>query len=147
MALANIVQEAQEPANRVYDDASIEQLAHRLSALRDKVRKKLLDQGIQSEDISFEVYLNMRYQGTETSIMVLQPSDGDFKAEFQKTHLREFSFVFPDNKPIFVDDVRVRGIGTSSCKRSKGQQLAEALKSTAPFSSVSGKSAERIVSR
>lgn len=149
MALADIVQEAQEPTNTIYNSSTKTQLETRLAALRDKVHDKLLSQGIRSEDISYEMYLNMRYQGTETSIMVLQPADGDgdFKAEFQKTHLREFAFVFPDEKPIFVDDIRVRGIGSSRQKESDGQQLGNELRERKSFTSAPRDSAERFVSR
>lgn len=146
MALADIVQEAQEPTNTIYDNSTKTQLETRLAALRDKVHDKLLGQGIRSEDIAYEMYLNMRYQGTETSIMVLQPADGDFKAEFQKTHLREFAFVFPDEKPIFVDDIRVRGIGSSRRKESDGQQLGYELREHKSFTSAPRDSAERFVS-
>jgi 5-oxoprolinase (ATP-hydrolysing) len=127
MALADVVQEAQEPVNETYDEASRSRLETRLSNLRNQVKDQLINQGIRETDIAYEMYLNMRYQGTETSIMVQQPADGDFKAEFQKTHLREFSFCFPDDKVIFVDDVRVRGIGTSQRKDWEGEQLGQQL--------------------
>ncbi|KAL4891114.1 Hydantoinase B/oxoprolinase-domain-containing protein [Aspergillus ambiguus] len=131
MALANVVQEAQEPVSETYTEDSRGRLEKRLSLLQDKVCQQLRDQGIHADDISYEMYLNMRYQGTETSIMVLQPPDGDFKAEFKKTHLREFAFLFPDARQIFVDDVRVRGIGASGCSGpSDGNILGEELRNS-----------------
>lgn len=144
MALADVVQEAQEPVNETYSDSSRGRLETRLSILQKRVREQLLRQGISDGDISYEVYFNMRYQGTETSIMVLQPSNGDFKVEFQKTHLREFSFIFPDGRPIYVDDVRVRGIGASGRKDWDGQQLGEQLRNV-NFQPASSKLAERMV--
>ncbi|KAL2832542.1 Hydantoinase B/oxoprolinase-domain-containing protein [Aspergillus cavernicola] len=128
MALADVVQEAQEPVNETYSEPSQSRLESRLSKLRHQVGQQLISQGIRETDIMYEMYLNMRYQGTETSIMVLQPPNGDFKAEFQKTHLREFSFCFPDDKPIYVDDVRVRGIGTSERKEWEGEELGQQLR-------------------
>ncbi|KAL3462736.1 Hydantoinase B/oxoprolinase-domain-containing protein [Aspergillus heterothallicus] len=128
MALADVVQEAQEPVNETYNDASRDRLETRLATLRSQVKEQLLNQGMREADIAYEMYLNMRYQGTETSIMVQQPPNGDFKQEFQKTHLREFSFCFPDEKVIFVDDVRVRGIGTSQRKDWEGEQLGQQLR-------------------
>ncbi|KAL4882942.1 Hydantoinase B/oxoprolinase-domain-containing protein [Aspergillus karnatakaensis] len=130
MALADVVQEAQEPVNETYNEASHDELESRLANLRGSVKDQLLSQGVREEDIAYEMYLNMRYQGTETSIMVLQPPNGNFKEEFQKTHLREFSFCFPDEKPIYVDDVRVRGIGTSERKDWEGEQLGQQLNET-----------------
>ena len=130
MALADVVQEAQEPVNETYTTSSHKYLKDRLSKLRGQVRQQLIDQGIRETDIAYEMYLNMRYQGTETSIMVLQPPNGDFAEEFRKTHLREFSFCFPDDKPIYVDDVRVRGIGTSERKDWEGEELGQQLRAS-----------------
>ena len=144
MALADVVQEAQEPVNETYSDSSRERLDHRLYRQKGIVRQRLIEQGIQKENISYEMYMNMRYQGTETSTMVLQPEDGDFKAEFQRAHLREFAFVFPDSKPIFVDDVRVRGIGASGRKESDGQGLEEELRSS-KFTTVPVETSDRTV--
>ncbi|PLB43363.1 hypothetical protein P170DRAFT_459786 [Aspergillus steynii IBT 23096] len=142
MALADVVQEAQEPVNETYTEASLKILNGRLSLLQTKVHQKLVEQGIHSNSISYQSYLNMRYQGTETSIMVLKPEDGDFKEEFKKAHLREFAFLFPDERPIFVDDVRVRGIGASGGLGSEGLQLDAEMKNT-HFAPVSTQIAER----
>lgn len=129
MALADFVQEAQEPVNEVYGDESRTRLLSRLSLLRDKVRRHLNSQGISDGDISYQRYLNMRYQGTETAIMVLQPADGDFKQEFKRMHLREFAFLSPDERPIIVDDVRVRGVGScGGLEKSDGKRLGQKLK-------------------
>ncbi|KAI3002587.1 hypothetical protein CBS147346_5813 [Aspergillus niger] len=141
MALADFVQEAQEPVNEVYGDESRSRLLDRLSRLRDKVCRQLNGQGISNGDISYQRYLNMRYQGTETAIMVLEPADGDFKEEFKRMHLREFAFLSPDERPIIVDDVRVRGVGTcNALERSDGQRLGQKLK----YASFSGAPQEMV---
>lgn len=145
MALADVVQEAQEPVNDKYDESSRGRLEERLLKLQTVVREQLMSQDIREKSIMYEIYLNMRYQSTETSIMVLRPADGDFKAEFKKIHLREFSFAFPDEKAIYVDDVRVRGIGASQREDWEGEQLGEQLRSST-FEPASSKLVERMVS-
>ncbi|KAJ6185802.1 hypothetical protein N7519_007103 [Penicillium mononematosum] len=143
MALADVVQEAQEPVNERYNETSRGRLEERLSKLGTVVQERLMRQGIREKSITCEMYLNMRYQGTETSIMVLKPADGDFKNEFKKIHLREFSFAFPDEKAIYVDDVRVRGIGASEREDWEGEQLGEQLR-TLNFQPASSKLVERM---
>ena len=59
--------------------------------------------------------LNMRFDGTDTALMVLpHPEDGDgnedFEAAFKRVYKAEFGFLL-DTKSIIVDDVKVRGIG------------------------------------
>ncbi|RDL33050.1 Uncharacterized protein BP5553_08489 [Venustampulla echinocandica] len=127
MALADVVHEEQEPTNEVYGKESKSRLDQRIERLRANTSAHLLKQGIQREEIYHECYLNMRYQGTETPVMVLRPDDGDYEAEFLRTHLREFSFVFPTGKPIMVDDARVRGVGRSGTNDGDGKRLGYEL--------------------
>jgi 5-oxoprolinase (ATP-hydrolysing) len=127
MALADVVQEAQEPTNEIYGEASLKSLRERISRLKASVAKNLAQQGVSAQDIVYECYLNMRYQGTETPVMVLEPEDGNFKAEFLRRHLREFTFVFPDGKTILVDDVRVRGTGKSGITAPDSESLGDEL--------------------
>ncbi|KAL4977969.1 Hydantoinase B/oxoprolinase-domain-containing protein [Aspergillus desertorum] len=110
MVLADVVDEAQEPVNEIYSVSSRQHLERRLSKLRSRVEKQLLDQGNRDLD-----------HGAAAGY-------GDFAAEFRRTHLREFWFCFPDEKPIYVDDVRVRGIGASERKDWEVEQLGQQLR-------------------
>jgi 5-oxoprolinase (ATP-hydrolysing) len=127
MALADVVHEEQEPTNEILDAASKHRLDQRMEALKTKATRHLLQQGVHEDDVYHECYLNMRYKGTETPIMVLRPADGNYRAEFLRIHLREFSFVFPDGRPILVDDARVRAIGRSGKTEDDGARLGEEL--------------------
>ncbi|OJD35379.1 5-oxoprolinase (atp-hydrolyzing) [Diplodia corticola] len=131
MALADIVQEAQDPVNVVYAGKTVDDLDQKLASLRSTVTERLVNQGIKESDMRYEHYLNMRYRGTETAMMILQPPNGSFRDAFLEQHLREFNFVFPDSRDILVDDVRVRGIGSSGSVSSDADKLASELKMTA----------------
>lgn len=113
MALADVVHEAQEPASGVLDSAALQTITQRVSALRSKVTTALSSDGIDETQIQHEIYLNLRYQGTDNTLMVLEPENGDFIAEFVKEHQREFSFTFP-GRNILVEDIRVRGVGKAT---------------------------------
>lgn len=127
MALADVVQEAQRPHSQTYLPEAKEIYLNVFQELRDQVKSGIQDQGIEPSSIVFEHYLNMRYQGTETSMMILAESDGDFKAGFLKRHLQEFNFNFPEDRPILIDDVRVRGIGKGKETDSESNQLSQEL--------------------
>jgi len=94
-----------------------------MEELKKKSTAKLLDQGFSKDKIVFEEYLNMRYRGTESALMVVKPAEEEVKKEFGgddwafgkafiKQHEQEFGFTLPD-RDIIVDDVRARGIGKS----------------------------------
>lgn len=109
MALADVVEETQQPFSTEFTDANQAILSERLNVLRQESVSKLEKQGFIKENIELEEYLNMRYQGTESGIMVPKEEEG-FLETFKEMHLREFGFLF-ESKPVLVDDVRVRASG------------------------------------
>lgn len=138
MALADVVDESQVPESHVWDHSdSHSDLMKKMSELKDRSRKKLNDQGFGDDSIEFEEYLNMRYRGTESALMVIKPTgseakklfdskDWAFGHAFVRQHEQEFGFTLPD-RDIIVDDVRVRGIGKSfhGMAKTADQQLKE----------------------
>ena len=113
MAVAEIVQEAQEPSSEELNEESIHRLMEKMRQLESKVTAGLIPQGVSRGSIVYEPYLNLRYHGTDTTFMIRNPSDGDWRTALETEHMRELSFTFPRSRKVFVDDVRVRGIGQS----------------------------------
>jgi 5-oxoprolinase (ATP-hydrolysing) len=128
MALAEVIQEAQEPSSETLDEESIPRIQARHHVLQEKVSKLLVDQDVPKHSISHEVYLNLRYQGSDTKLMVLEPRDGNWKAAFIAEHYREFAFVLPEERNILVDDIRIRGIGKSDENTKDNEALERELR-------------------
>lgn len=114
MALAEVVAEAQEPSTTTLTPTTLPELRARIDSLKDQVKASLLEQGVDLDAITYEPHLNLRYERTETNFMIREPADKDYKSALHAEHLRELSFSFSDDKKIIVDDIRVRGVGTSS---------------------------------
>ncbi|KAF8860972.1 5-oxoprolinase [Acephala macrosclerotiorum] len=129
MALAEVVQEAQEPSSEFYSAESSPRLEAALEDLQLRVRDGLLGQGISQKEIKYQKYLHLRYEGTETQLMIPKPADGDYRASFEREHLRELSFIFPASRKVMVDDVRVRGTGGNGEIMQDGETLVEEMKS------------------
>lgn len=109
MALADVVGEVQEPTASEWSDDSREKLKADLQKLISKSRNDLLKQGFADKQISEEVYLHMRYKGSDSALMILKPEeDWEFGREFVRRHKEEFGFTM--ERGILVDDLRVRGI-------------------------------------
>lgn len=138
MALADVVDERQEPESAVWGDANdLKTLKSKMEKLKEKSRAALRDQSFEDEQIVFEEYLNMRYRGTESALMVVNSSGQDnweFGEAFIKQHRYEFGFTL--ERDIIVDDVRVRGIGKSlrHNEKSVDDQLATITRQDAPSS-------------
>jgi 5-oxoprolinase (ATP-hydrolysing) len=139
MALADVVDERQEPESKIWrdDDGDTRKyLQDKMEELRRKATRTLKGQGFEDASIQFEEYLNMRYRGTESALMIVKPSKEDakefggddwaFGRAFVTNHEQEFGFTLPD-RDIIVDDVRVRGIGKSfeGLEKTVDQQLKD----------------------
>lgn len=124
LALADVVEEVQEPCSLQYEQHSFTELDRRVEQLSKRCHDTLCSRGFTSGQITTEVFLHLRYEGTDCALMVTAagyPSNnqscraGDFRSAFTKRYLKEFGFTIPD-RPIMVDDIRVRGCGKSGIK-------------------------------
>ncbi|CAI6088235.1 unnamed protein product [Clonostachys chloroleuca] len=128
MALAEVVQEGQEPCNEFLTPETLPKIEARHTYLCETTAAELLKQGTDKSAIKHEIYLNLRYRGSDTTLMILKPADGDWKREFIAEHLREFAFTLPGDREILVDDIRVRAIGISTENTKDNDLLSRELK-------------------
>ncbi|CDF34748.1 5-oxo-L-prolinase [Chondrus crispus] len=125
IALAESVVEVQEPTDILYANLSSRAEAFALlHKLKEEACATLTGRKIQPESIRFELYLNLRYEGTDFGIMVQCPenmsdrvSEVEFDSLFLDEYTREHGFNIPGRK-IVVDDARVRAIGSSVASKS-----------------------------
>jgi 5-oxoprolinase (ATP-hydrolysing) len=145
MGLADIVFEKQEPSALVLpenkEDDVFKVLLINLEKLSADAKTELLAQGYKAEQIEIKRYLNLRYQGTDTALMISEPDKvsnydtgntncelgisessselqkntakfPDYVSAFRQTYLREFGFDLT-GREIIVDDLRVRAVAKS----------------------------------
>uniref|UniRef100_A0A3Q2XXN9 5-oxoprolinase, ATP-hydrolysing n=1 Tax=Hippocampus comes TaxID=109280 RepID=A0A3Q2XXN9_HIPCM len=127
LALADVVEEVQEPCSLRYERSSFSELDRRVELLSKRCHDTLCARGFNryvSGQITTEVFLHLRYEGTDCALMVTAtdyPSSeqtcqaGDFRGAFTQRYQKEFGFTIPE-RPIMVDDIRVRGCGKSGIK-------------------------------
>lgn len=125
LALADIVHEGQEPMAANFSTAR-DVVDRKQQALVQRSTEQLQAQGFSASQLRHELFLNMRYEGSDTSLMILKPDNGDFASAFVHRHQREFNFT--SERPILVDDVRVRTIASANkiSEKSPLQQLKAA---------------------
>jgi 5-oxoprolinase (ATP-hydrolysing) len=126
LALAEVVKESQEPVSADFE-TSQSNLASRFSEMTEAATAEMKTQGFSADQVRHDLYLNMRYEGSDTSLMILK-EDGDsgFLEQFKVRHRREFNF--NSERPVLVDDIRVRTIASSKVRTEKSPliQLREA---------------------
>ncbi|KAI9603852.1 hypothetical protein H4Q26_003456 [Puccinia striiformis f. sp. tritici PST-130] len=135
LALADRVIESQCPCALTFnvDNQDRIKIEEALDGLQRKVVDQLRKQGFDEDRILVERYLNMRYDGTDTALMILDESDRsvtppvlfNYLDGFKKAYFQQFGFLLDPSKSVVCDDIRVRGIGKSTDK--VGESVASQL--------------------
>jgi 5-oxoprolinase (ATP-hydrolysing) len=124
IALADVVREAQEPVQAAYSEDTLASIQDRAARLRELASADLRREGFTDQDLDSEIFLNMRYEGSDTILIVGEPSGYvDFDTTFRNMHRQEFGFVLED-RAILVDDIRVRVTGNNRSRQSQGTGLS-----------------------
>ena len=111
--------ELQQPTSRPYK-ANRARLVARLDKLESEVRKELARQGFDGSTgkgggrVEVERMMNMRFDGTDTALMVLPTQEEvleggqgeDFEKAFKRAYKAKFGFLL-EGKSVIVDDVKV----------------------------------------
>ena len=133
MGLADVVVEAQRPFAGALcagpissgreaemeeaNELTLTRAADVAKALAATLVADLQSQGFDAEtEVETETLLNLRYDGTDTAMMISEPPDGDYVAAFKERFTREYGFDLVD-RDLRIDDVRVRGIGAAELLR------------------------------
>jgi 5-oxoprolinase (ATP-hydrolysing) len=119
MALADVVHEERSPCALTYSTDNFSGFSEELDRLQEKTVQALLRQRIDKSKIASERYLNMRFHGSDTAMMI-QETDGmnGFLPAFQRAHQEQFGFL-PVGREVIIDDLRVRSIGSSGVEVEK----------------------------
>jgi len=109
LGLADVVREIQAPAAQTLNAETMERLESRFNELEANAVQELQHEGFSASNIQVNRYLNLRYKGTSTAVMI-QASDSGYETAFREAHTQEYGFDFKD-KAIVIDDIRVRAVG------------------------------------
>lgn len=112
MALADVVHEERSPSALIYNDENLPIFAAEIDTLQEIAVEQLLKQRIQKSRISSERYLNMRFHGSDTPLMIQESKSKNFLTSFKDAHQQQFGFL-PVGRDVIIDDYRVRSIGHS----------------------------------
>ncbi len=132
MALADVVHEEQLPCAKEYRKENFGQFVSTLKELKGKCRQELRKQGFSDPFIETECFLHLRYDKTDWGLMCTAAATGDddggrfpdYLATFLKRYQTEMGFTLK-NRPVIVDDIRVRGVGKTELQQENTIPVAE----------------------
>ncbi|OJJ33639.1 hypothetical protein ASPWEDRAFT_60279 [Aspergillus wentii DTO 134E9] len=111
IGLADVVHEEQRPCAKIYESSTLHTILADLDDLSQVAKDHLAETGILNVDAYR--YLSMRYDGSETTLMVAVESGQDALQSFVTAHHQQFGFT-PTNRKVFVDSLRIRAVGRGS---------------------------------
>ena len=113
MALADVVHEERSPGALTFSNDRLNMFAAELDKLQEKAIDALVKQRVPKSKIVCERYLNMRFHGSDTPLMVQEEPGVSFLDAFRDAHQQQFGFL-PLDRDVIIDDYRVRCIGASA---------------------------------
>jgi 5-oxoprolinase (ATP-hydrolysing) len=87
-------------------------LEQRLDTLGAQARAELLAQGVDCARVELVRRVHLRYEGTDSALLVAFGTEAGMKAQFEAAYKRRFSFLMP-SKALVVEAVSVEAVGRS----------------------------------
>ena len=111
IGLAAIIAMREQAVEAQLTTESLENLPGTLDPLEQDARAEVSAEGVPPERITAAHRAHLRYQGTDTAVIVPVGPLADMTAAFEAEYSRRFSFLMPD-KPVIVEAVSVEVTGT-----------------------------------
>jgi 5-oxoprolinase (ATP-hydrolysing) len=121
IGLADIVHEEERPCAKVYSESNKHVIEADLEELSQTAQNHSSMERFSC--VEGHKYLSMRYDGSETAMMIAVNDGADAKQAFVDAHHQQFGFT-PVNRDIIIDSIRVRAVG----KNLFGAERPESLK-------------------
>jgi len=131
MGLADQTAMREQAVEERLGEAALAGLASRLSALGGQARGQLLAQGVAPERIVLVERVHLRYEGTDSALVVLHGDLGAMQAQFEQAYKRRYSFLMP-SRALVVEAVSVEAIGRSDAPPERVMAAREAAPAPQP---------------
>ena len=110
IGLADVRAIYEEAVEGKLSDELISSLNERYTKIAEKAKKDVQDQEIQDQSISTRKRIHVRYDGTDSAIVVDAGSSDVVRRQFEELHRQRFGFIMPE-KAVIVEAISVEAIG------------------------------------
>ncbi|MCU0775209.1 MAG: hydantoinase B/oxoprolinase family protein, partial [Ideonella sp.] len=109
MGLADQIAMREASVERALDAAGLAAAEGQLAALGDAARDELLSQGVAGTAVQLRRRVHVRYQGTDTALVVEAGALDAIRAGFESAYRQRFAFLMPD-RPLVIEAVSVEAV-------------------------------------
>ena len=113
------------------DAALRPELLRRLEALGEQARAELHRQGVADARIALIRRVHLRYEGTDSALIVLFDSDEDMRAQFEAAYRKRYAFLM-EGKALIVEAVSVEALGKSDAPAEHVEPASRRVSGLAP---------------
>ena len=131
MGLADTVVDRQQAIESTLNEALLGELKGLLDELQQAGIAGLEQQGAGSNDLSFRRSLHIRYQGSDTALIVPEAPLGEVVASFEALHQMRFGFVSPD-KEMIVESIQMEAVSVAGPSTIVNEPGADPADTTEP---------------
>lgn len=110
IGLADVVHEEERACAKAWEDEAVPAIESSIDDLSHEAQQHLYDQFF--DEVSAQCFVNMRYDGSDTSLMISFEKGVSPEKAFVEAHHQQFGFT-PVGRKIFVDTIRVRAVASS----------------------------------
>ena len=124
IGLADVRAIYEEAVEDKLSDELISSLNERYAKIAEKAKKDVQDQDIQDQSISTQKRVHVRYDGTDSAIIVDAGNSDVVRRQFEELHKQRFGFIMLE-KAVIVEAIAVEAIGkTEMHEELKHEKLA-----------------------
>jgi 5-oxoprolinase (ATP-hydrolysing) len=96
MGLADQIAMREASVELPLDEAGLAAAAQRLAELGEAARAEVADQGVPRDAVELRQRVHIRYQGTDTALVVACGALADIRHDFEVAYRQRFAFLMPD---------------------------------------------------
>ena len=130
MGLADQIAMREASIEQAVDEAGLRAASERLDLLCEQARAEVLSQGVQDSRLAVYRRVHVRYQGTDTALIVPfseQPSV--IQAAFDQAYRQRFAFLMPD-RALVIEAVSAEVVGVGESFETPATQLPQTSMAT-----------------
>lgn len=112
MGLADVRVMRESQVEKTFGEDAEQVITQLAAPLIDEVQLEVSRQGVADKDIAIEIKAHLRYEATDTSILVDCGTPAEMIQNFEKAHKQQFGFV-AEGRGLVIEAVSVEGIGVN----------------------------------
>ncbi len=135
MGLADVRVIREYQVEKPFDDDAHIVVSETCAGLVAEVKQEVLMQGVLAAHISVIRKVHLRYEGTDTSLLVDAGSDEDMKKAFEKAHRQQFGFI-AEGRSLIIEAVSVEAVGVTEPLTDPSVESPERVSAPVPLDTV-----------